>query len=201
VAELTIFAGIDSYMEGITNPNVNYGSDTQIRLGASYVVSKTTLHRGIGNFDVSALAGEPIVSAKMVRHIVAVTNGGFASKLSRCTRPATWTEAGVTWNKYDGVTNWTAGGGDFDDTGPPAKVDYTEPTAIGLHEIVGLESFVEDALANRGGIVSLILRATNEAPGATQKLAWYAKESGVTYRWQLVVAYGGVGAFNMRNYW
>jgi len=28
----------------------------------------------------------------------------------------TWTEAGATWNKYDGVNNWTAAGGDYSAT-------------------------------------------------------------------------------------
>jgi len=193
--ELTIYAITDSYMEGISYPNTNYGADTQVRVGTSYVVSKTSLHRAIGNFDVSPLAGKVLNSVKMVRHYTAVTNGGFLSKISRCTKPALWTEGGVTWNKYDGSNNWSAAGGDFNDAGPPAAVTYTEPTTIGVKEIqdAGLLAFVQDALDNRGGLASLIIRATNEAPGGTAKVAWYAKDSGTSWRWQLVVDYDEPG--------
>jgi hypothetical protein len=191
MAELTVEADIDAYMMGAPPElkDVNFGDVTTIRLGISYDGGvKSFWYRPIGNFDVSALAEASLNSAKLVREMSFATSGGVASKLSRCTRPAAWTEDGVTWNKYDGTNDWTAGGGDFDDTGPPAVIDYTEPSGAGTHELAGLLGFVQDALDNRNGIVSIIIRLADESPGVSQRFDWRSKEYGSDI-WRLVIDY------------
>ncbi len=96
-------------------PDLNYGGNVAMTQQVSYdVFGKIAWYRTIGNFDVSALAGAKINTAKLVRELYSITNGGQDAKLSRCTRPSEWTEGGVTWNTYDGVNDWSNVGGDHD---------------------------------------------------------------------------------------
>ena len=104
-------------------------------------------------------------------------------RVVRCTRPAQWTENGVTWNKYDGTTLWTIEGGDFDDVTPHA-VSYVEAVAPGPHEVTGLGGFVRDALDLRSGIVSLLFRNEREVPPVSERSTWLAGSF-----WSLVIDY------------
>lgn len=178
----------DSYINKLLETD-NFGSDTFVRHGPIYGGGdKATLERGIVNFDVSSLAGATINSAKMVREIWSIANGGQGGQLSRCTRPAGWVESEVTWLEYSNGNAWTEAGGDFDDTGPPAKITYTEPASTGTHEVTGLKDFVEDALDNRSGIVSLITRLVDEIQSETTSYFWRSKEYGSNI-WRLVIDY------------
>lgn len=176
MATATIYADIDSHMD-YENPDINSGTAVNLRIGTLYAGEvKTNAWRPILNFDVSALIGKTINTTKLTREIFAASPGGFSSYLSRCTRPSTWTEGGVTWNKYDGTNTWTAGGGDFDDTGPPAKIDYTEANSTGPHDIIGLKALVDDALDNRSGILSIILRPVVGDPEVSDAVTFRSRE-------------------------
>ncbi len=185
---LTVVASIDSYITPV-QPNANFGADTSVIHGVLYAgANKVQWRRGIGNFNVSALVGAVVLSAKLVREVTSVIGaGGVLARLSRCTRPADWVETQVTWNNYRNGSPWTNGGGDFDDATPP-KIDYAEPSATGAHEVPGLKPFVDDALANRGGLVSIITRLVGEGPGVTQEVSWRSREQGSS-GWRLVVEY------------
>jgi hypothetical protein len=181
---------IDSEMN-MEDPDVNYGAGGTCDWGVFYAGEiKTLLFRAIVNFDVSALSGRTINSAKLVRYIFSVQGGGWAATIYRCTRPSTWTEGGVTWNKYDGANTWTSEGGDLDETTPTPKT-LTETSSTGRHEISGMGSFVTDALSLRSGLVSLIMRADDEDPGTTKYVNWHSKESTGGGRWRLVVDHSG----------
>lgn len=183
---LTLEPQQDSYISG-TNRSLNFGSDPFVVHDVVYAGgTKVNWRRAIVNFDVSALGGTIIASAKLVRKIYTITNPGRAAVITRCTRPSQWTEDGVTWNTYDGVNAWTNPGGDTDDVGPPARIDYTEALDVGTHELSGLKPFVDDALANRGGIVALITHLADEAPEVTTQFAWRSKEHGADI-WRLVI--------------
>ena len=182
-----IFETVSDALMNQKKPNQNYGGNATMTHQVSYdVTGKVAWYRTIGNFHVSPLAGSKVNAAKLVREIYSITNGGQNARLSRCTRPAEWTEGGVTWNTYDGVNDWSNVGGDHDETGPPAAISYTEPTVVGVHEIAGLKDLVEDALANRGGVVSLITFLADEDPGMTTQYLWRSKEYGSAV-WRLVV--------------
>lgn len=184
MAQLTVTPTIDSYMNFIS-PDTNYGSDTQIKQGVFIAgANKQYLNRAIVNFDVSAISSQAVITqAKMQRNLSLVENTNQSVRIARCTRPTEWTQSGVTWNKYDGVNNWVTGGGEYDDV-TPAAVSYVEAGQIGLHEIFGLGGFVEDALTNRAGIVSLIFRNEDEAPTETQRSTWLAGSF-----WKLIIDY------------
>jgi len=188
VPELTVYATTDCYLSGVSK-DTNYGAGpyalSRILYGGG---TKVAWERSLGNFDVSELAGATITAAKLVRRVWSITGpGGHQAFVSRCTRPADWVENQATWNQYKSGSNWTTAGGDFDDT-TPGKITYTEPTATGDHEIAGLGPYVEDALANRNGIVSLHLRLADEDPDVDQGAAWRTKEYGSDV-WRLVIDY------------
>ncbi len=187
-----MYASADSIMDGIATPDTNFGTWGLGEVGAEYAGgSKSRLWRAIANFDVSALAGQAVQVAQLERYVETVGGGGFGAKIYRCTRPATWTESGVTWNKYDGVNAWTAAGGDFDSS-VPAPVGYAEALVTGWHTVYGLEDVLADALANRGGTMSVIMKADDEAPSFTHVVRWKARD--VANPWLLRVTYGGAPA-------
>jgi hypothetical protein len=187
--ELTIVADIDSYMDG-HDPDSNFGAGALINMGTVYQGGdKDALNRAIASFDVSQLAGETILAAEMRRALTLTAGAGADVTIYRCTRPAQWTENGVTWNKYDGSHDWASAGGDYDAT-TPAPVGYTIPEDAGNHTVAGLKGFIDDALLNRNGIVSIIIRLDDEVPEATQRELWhhgaYPTEA---LAWRLVVEY------------
>ena len=195
MAEVTIYANKDSYMNALAT-GVNYGSLAEVRVGAVYISAvKAVAHRAIGNFNVQALASATIVSAKLVQHVASATGTGVGD-VTRNTRPETWTEFGVTWDDYDGVVAWTAGGGDLDEV-TPGNVAFTLPNATGDWEITGMAGYVTDAIANRNNIVSVILRLDDEDPGSDNFAGWYSQDyKGINppspnVHWKLVVTYTG----------
>ncbi len=182
--QLAVTSAKDSSMNG-PSPDTNYGASDTISMGILIAGgSKSQLFRAIVNFDLAALpAGAVVQSAKMQRALTLIDPDGHACRILRCVRASQWTENGVTWNKYDGVNPWTAAGGDWD-ASTPAPISYIEPLALGVHEIYGLGQFVSDAIAQRGGIVSLIMKNDDEAPNRSQRSQWLAGSF-----WKLVIDY------------
>jgi hypothetical protein len=122
--ELSFVPVRDSKMQGIPKgaQEFNFGGASSLRHITLFSgQSKSTWERGIVDFDVSELAGTAVLTAKLVREIAMLSNGGHQAKLSRCTRPGTWVEGQVTWLEYKNGSDWTTGGGDLDDGGPPAR--------------------------------------------------------------------------------
>ncbi|MDP3768699.1 MAG: DNRLRE domain-containing protein, partial [Dehalococcoidia bacterium] len=187
------YATKDSFMSATpaSEKSINYGALTVVEHGIDYAgPDKSVWRRALGNFDVAPLSGRTINSAKLVRRMVFIAGSPVSARVSRCTRPADWVESEVTWLNYKSGSAWTAGGGDYDDV-TPVKVDYTEASGNGEHEITGLAAFVTDALNNRSGIVSVIMRLVEESPGVDQYYQWRAKEYGGRDRWRLVVDHSG----------
>jgi hypothetical protein len=177
VTVATIYASIDSDMDADA-PDANYGAVTGLRVGIEYQGgSKVSNRRFIAKFDVSSLAGEQIDAAELHRKVTYVVSGGFAAHVGRCTRPATWTEVGVTWNKYNGVDAWTVAGGDIDGA---LDLAYIEASVTGEHVIYGLKALVDDALANRAGVVAVILRP-DLASGYSSFVVFWSREGNPVY--------------------
>ena len=192
---LTATAQIDSHMDEV-NPTTNFGSAGSVECGPVYVLSLTKVMRGIVNFDVSSLFNRKIESAQLEFSRNGEFNPGFAATIYRCTRPADWTEGGVTWNKYDGSNDWTAAGGDLDLVTPTPKAIASFLPASGVNIITRLKHFVIDAIANRSNIVSLIIKADDETAtsiGETHWVSWLAQAD-----WKLVVEHFPTPDFKAR---
>lgn len=162
-------ASIDSYISGQAT-TTNYGTDLGLACRLIMVGGfKVQWERTIFNFDLSSIpAGSTINSISLALEVWGV-DASAAVKLQRCTRPATWTEMGVTWLKYDGTNNWTNAGGDRDLT---VTVTGTFPSGTGTWTIPTSANFVtiaQDAIDNRSGILSLILFLSDESSSGSSR--------------------------------
>jgi len=145
-----------------TQPTVNFGSNVNLWI---YCVASGNA-RGILNFDVSDLpAGATISSAKLNLNYYSRAYAdpvGLSVDVFKVTRD-NWTEAGSTWNKYDGSNDWTAAGGDYV-TSNPAGANVNMPADYGWIEWE-IKDIVEDAIANVSSSVNVIVKFTTEGTG------------------------------------
>lgn len=184
MAQIAVSASIDSFMD-YASPTTNYGAGSTINQGVLIAGgTKSQVRRAIANFDVSAVPLSAVINAASMRRVITVPAAGqHGVRIARCTRPAQWTEGGVTWNTYNGTNAWVTGGGEYDDI-TPAAVSFIETNLGGAHLLGGLAGFVRDAIDLRSGVVSLLLRNEQEAPLVTERSAWLAGAS-----WQLLIDY------------
>ena len=172
-----IIASADSYIEGVVGPTSNFGSEvgTLARVVDS-AGDKSFWARAIGNFNLAAYAGHTITSASL--HFYHYNRDGAASAyIARCTRPATWVEDEVTWERASDAQAWTDDGGDFDD-GTPTKVTFSLAGSTGWQEVTGLKGHVDDAIANRSNVLAIIVRLADEDPETTTGHIWRALDYG-----------------------
>lgn len=127
MATLTVQPSIDSYING-SSVDTNYGSQTYLRV--YNVGDGVGPRRALLKFDFSALPVGAIITYATVSLYYYAHDGGDpvngVHNLNRLTR-TTWTEAGVTWNKYDGTNSWTTAGGDFTTTNSVLKTIPANP--------------------------------------------------------------------------
>lgn len=149
--------------------------------------------------DISSLAGATIHDTSKLRLYCSevFTNQG-AAYVYRLTQTG-WTEAGVTWNKYDGVNAWGTPGGDYS----TPSVPFSTPAASGWLEIAGsspnyLSVLLQDALDNRGGAVEMILKLAIESGDSEKGCSFHAEEH--FYPPELVIDYTP-GAVSTKNYY
>jgi len=101
-------------------PDNNYGSLTEFYVGHT---PTSGARRGLVRWsNLSAIPAYALIDdgSSDVRVWINQTGRAGADNnsrtvgLYRVTR--SWTESGVTWNRYDGTNNWTTAGGDYDST-------------------------------------------------------------------------------------
>ena len=88
--------------------------------------------------------------------------------------------------QYRSGVAWTAGGGDV--ATPPAKLEFSGPSATGPYVLAGLAEWVTDAIDNRGGRVIMRVKPKDEDPGFD---TWWAGLDGANLDTDLVVTYEG----------
>jgi len=134
--------------------------------------------RSLLRFDFGALpAGSSLGAANLV---LTVSNpyGGNPNAESMNVHRLTqsWTEGGVTWNRYDGANTWATAGGDYD-----AAVRATSTANAGTGQAVtwDVTTLAQEWAANTHPNHGLIVINS----GATNGFHFASKESGnVTYR-------------------
>ena len=161
----------DSKIRDGTSADTNFGADATVQLG--YWSAEKL--RMIFDWTLSSGSGTISDIALNIWH-----NGGTApvyGDLHELTQ--TFTEAGVTWNKYDGTNLWGTAGGDYSATIVDTSYYVTSPDGYTAIWLVGASSTNPIAGLTWGNTVDLILIAQNEG-GAAAYISFAMKETAGT---------------------
>lgn len=161
----------DSFMDK-NLADTNYGSGTF--LGLNGVALR--LYRSILYFDLTNWGGSIGQKgvAKLRLYYYDYNNedpAGLAVNVYKLTQPA-WTEAGVTWNRYDGGNLWTVAGGDYN---AGISGSGTIPTNYGWMEI-DIMDIVTDAITNESSKLHLIVLYNDEAREDDETPLFYSND-------------------------
>ncbi len=138
-------------------PTTNYGTHTALDVGE--VPAATSTRRSLLKFDLSSLSGKLITSAvlRLYDGGADYTNNTRTMYVNRMKRA--WTEAGVTWNKYDGTNNWTTAGGmtnsaDCEVSPSIGSISMPNPPVSGYVEITldttSVQEWIDGTFTNNG---------------------------------------------------
>lgn len=145
------FSGTDDLRIAGGAPTTNFGSDATF----DWDTGSDALIRFPG---LSNIAGPVTVSAVTLSLYIANNPGAQTNTLFRLLRA--WTEAGCTWNKYDGTNDWTTAGG----LGSGSDIAGSSSGAIGFSAsgtgyvdftgsagmIADVEGWINGTFANQG---------------------------------------------------
>jgi len=106
----------DSYIRN-TTADTNYGTDITLSIGNGVGASgdnktRTLLHFDITDIPNNATFTQGDISLYQYDYFYYAAETLYMYRLTH----TNWTEAGVTWNKYDGTNAWTTAGGDYTTT-------------------------------------------------------------------------------------
>ena len=147
-------AGFDANLIGGASANLNFNTEV-LTTGTSLISKTLTFHRAIVSFDLSGLPGGATVNSAT---LTLKNNGGggvnnnsfTANRLTQ----AGWVESQVTWNVWATGSNWTTEGGDHTADGQDLVVASGNTSNLVFS---GLKTLVLDAIANRGGVLRLLV--------------------------------------------
>jgi hypothetical protein len=138
-------------------PNQNYGIDTTID-----VKSASGNRRALIEFNLSGISSSAVISNATLylyaENVANVQNESIA--VYRLTQ--SWTEIGVTWNKYDGITGWLTAGGDFSSNIMSLINVSTEKKDYAWDITSLVQGWVNESYENYGLIVMDILDGANQ---------------------------------------
>jgi len=127
--------------------------------------------RGILSFDLSAEGNATVSSAVVLLHYSYDGYRGGAhdatgKEMAVCkVTKGNWTNAGVTWDKYNGTNAWASGGGDYVTTSPACGT-FTVPAEYGWVP-VDITGIVQDAIDTGNGSVDLLVKFDSESVGSS----------------------------------
>lgn len=143
----------DTYLSEAA-PTADLGSNVGLTIGCLQVTGQDKSNRGVLQFDLSSLAGQFVTGATLTLSDAA---GGVIPSTStfnayRITQ-SDLSDAG-NWNTYDGTNAWTALGGDYSLTGGASTTLADAASDLVFSDLTTL---VNDAIANRSGILRLLI--------------------------------------------
>lgn len=128
--------------------------------GVSSGIGTSYPHRTLLHYDLTSMpAYAALTAAKIRMNCIGAGLLDVEARVHRLTQQA-WTEAGATWNTYDGTNAWAAAGGDY---AANPQVTWLQPSSGGFVDITGMLALVQDAIANRGAQLHVLLKQLNEA--------------------------------------
>lgn len=175
----------------------NYGSSTSLELYTYPIYWRRILI----DFDVSSVAGFDLTSSSMqLYYYLGTLATGIYVTAYRCRRIGAdaWVEAQATWNIYKTGSNWGTTGAGSTSTDIDISITASSPVP-GSYGWMSWDvlSASDDAIANRGNVLSLRLHFASDAVAATA--AFYSKEysTDTTLCPKLVVEYTVSGWANI----
>ncbi len=99
----------DTYIDE-NNPTNNYGTNNEMRCRNN----TGQIMRPLIQFNLSGIPTGAIIDNATLRMYITGNKTSQTVNIHHLTH--NWTETGATWNTYDGVNNWGAGGGDYNGT-------------------------------------------------------------------------------------
>ncbi|MBI5871137.1 MAG: DNRLRE domain-containing protein [Actinobacteria bacterium] len=159
---------------------LNYGASTDLVVG-NYNASSDN-RRGLLRFDLSVIPVGSTVNAATMSLYQHAQEDASTPQLGVYYATRSWTEGtgsgtatadGATWNTYDGLSNWSSAGGDFNGT---AQATAIAPDSTGAwldFQITGLtQSWVSGSLANEG----MFVKKSGENPAVRDFKTFYSSE-------------------------
>lgn len=189
MAQLTLqpdaSAGKDSYLHSVES-DTNYGTTAFDLVGVSNSKSGARKYRFIIDFDISGIAAGSTITAVTFTLTRESSTQDVDYWARRITQSA-WTEAGVTWNKYDGTTAWAAAGGDYTST------DQSSASSIGANDLIfndaGLVAQAQEALDNQAGIMRILVMGQDESNVSKGKRFYSSDDATAANRPKLELTY------------
>ena len=155
----------------------NYGSISTVAQG--WLTGKGAARaNAILEFDISSLIGVTLSTAQLEVYVGAPELSGPVTRYcERMIRPTgytggAWTEAGVTWNKYDGTTDWSTAGGDRDTTAGRTAA-WTLPV-----NATGWQTMIPTSNAEFLALLQYVL--DTQSPAGIAAIELYSTSSGAT---------------------
>lgn len=150
--------GVDNFLNSAA-PTTNYGTGTTMNIGE--LNSSAQVARALIKFDLSSLPPTSVVATATLCMTIAGDYSDAARTMRVYRQLKAWTEAGATWNKYDGSNNWTTAGG-FD----AADCEQTDIGSIALTQSESgeksisltpskVQEWISGALANNGMLIKM----------------------------------------------
>ncbi|MDP7008840.1 MAG: DNRLRE domain-containing protein, partial [Phycisphaerales bacterium] len=169
-------------------PTTAHGNSTSLWAGEQG--SSNRLHI-LMDFDISeeVLGAGEVLSATLDLDYEQFQGSPSSVTFARLTQ--TWTSAEATWNTSNGLTAWMGGGGAVGavDFVTPLSFDFT--VGDEFDDVLDVTSFVEDAVVNRDGLLSVAIIKT-VPDGFNSRSAFASLESGTGFAplLQIVVSEG-----------
>lgn len=178
---LVAYSGATDAMISQDNPNTNYGSDNEL------TVDGENTHLGpngdswvLMRFDISSIpTGVTVTNVELILDVTNTSPGTYnILPLNR-----NWTEMGATWNRFNGVTNWSTAGANHNPNDFTNTTLATTPTGgpLGLRTITfnaagrtQIQNWINAPASNFGFIM--------RNAGNTDGFDFYTKEFGTANR-------------------
>jgi len=156
-------AGVDNQITGARNATSNYGTGASLCVGNDQANSERAAIR----FDLSSIPPGATVTSCLLTLTVRQVTSPTSGRIVRLRR-GDWSEAGSTWNAYKAGASWTApgAGSTVSDVDITAAVPFAPPSTLGAYTFPSLRGLCQDAVANRGRVLDLVIRQDVDQDGA-----------------------------------
>lgn len=183
-------------------PNNTGGGETTLGVGLYQDASQTNNIRSLLKFDLTSIpVGAKVLDASMNLRLASVWNDtSIQVDLHEVTN--SWTEAGATWAKKDGVNSWTKSGGDYVSAPLVSVGGIGRLTDMSINYLWNIPSQkIENQINNPSKNLGLLLKANNETVKSWKKFISSEDVANSEYAPLLAVTYASDSRTGHEPYW